>query len=819
MQIKPDSKAKLACEKAGNKWLILAYSFNIDGNAASQTITDRIPTFLNDGIKPVVISAPTGKKDCLIPHYQIFSAAPSGILFEIRHIINAKYKSHFLKEFLKALLLVLLLPFYILEKFFIHLDSHWSWHLSAFFKGAWAVRKHKPDIIYSTAGPSCTHWAGYLISKAFGLPWLVELHDPLINDTNEKKWQFYYFKRWLEKTIVKHASAIIFFTNSALESARKRNNNFENGFVIRPGATNIYAINTKYTPGAKMHFGHFGALTGNRNLKIFIKALFKIFSSNPDLRSKVILDVYGANLDDVSQKAIEEYPLGEALQVHGRLEYDPKTRKTGRQQVFEAMHRQDILLLLHGEGVMCKEYIPSKTYEYLLTDRPILGLVEPKSELDLILRQDNHIIVDGNNMDAVKKAILTTIRLWESNRLPHPANELSYRVENAAKKIENIATDIFVNFSAIKAEKLNSSKSFKKILIIIRRSLGDVLATSPMINAIYEYDTETQIDLLVNKNTKGIAKCIKHVSKVLCYDYDWWNKGIGKGLINEFLLLKKISKKYDLAISLTANERSTIYSIMSGRTSIAATDVILENSWWRKAFLSDTYKFAPDCHIVLNNLATIKTLGIPVEKINLSACYPKVAGDNIRRLLDAAKIDKFIIFHPSARYEYKVYPRKLRNKLLTYLNNIGVPIVITGGGSNIDLHIAAELPELKNIYNFIGKTTLEEAIALTDHSLGYIGMDTFNMHIAAAFNKKIVAIFGPTLPQIWSPWSNSLQTHARDNNEPIQRYGDISLIRADHGCVSCGLAGCNDSNYRSKCLHEISPEIIFKEVQLRWPAP
>lgn len=803
------------CEKTGKKWLILAYLFNVDGNAASQTITDRIPFFCENGIKLIVISSPTGRRDTRFPHYQIFSVAPSGILFEVRHIINSKFKSHFLRKFLKTLLFALLSPFYLIEKIFVHLDSHWSWYLGAFLKGAWAVKKYKPDIIYSTAGPSCTHLAGYLLSKTFNIPWLAELHDPLIYDVQEKKWQFYYFKKWLEKKIIRYASAVIFFTNAALESAKLRNNNFENGFVLRPGSTNLYSLNIKYTPGAKIHFGHFGALAANRNLKTVIKTLYEIFRDNPELASKVTLDIYGANLDDVSKKSSEEYSLGEALRVHGRLEYDSTTRKTGRQQVLEAMYQCDVLLLLHGEGVMCKEYIPSKTYEYLLTGRPILGLIEPCSELYLMLKGDSHIVVDGNNMDKVKEAFLTTIRLWEAHRLPLPENKLLYKVENTAKQIEKIAEDISLNYS-IEAEKFNSLRSFKKILIIIRRSLGDVLATSPMINALYEFNPNAQIDLLVNEDTYRMARAIKHVNKVLCYDYAWWDKGTVNGVKNEFLLLKKIIKKYDLAISLTANERSTIYSIMAGRVSIAATDVVLDKSWWRKVLLSNTYTFKPDCHIVLNNLATIRTLGIPVKKIHLSACYSGAAGDNVRYLLNEYGIDKFIIFHPSARYKYKVYPRNLRDKLLKHLDSMGIPIVITGGRSNIDLQIANELPKLKNIYNFIAKTTIEEAIALTDFSMGYIGMDTFNMHIAAAFSKKIVAIFGPTLPQIWSPWSNSLQTHAHANKQAIQRYGDITLVRADKECVSCGLAGCEDTNSRSKCLDEIAPETIFEEVKLRW---
>ena len=47
--------------------------------------------------------------------------------------------------------------------------------------------------------------------------------------------------------------------------------------------------------------------------------------------------------------------------------------------------------------------------------------------------------------------------------------------------------------------------------------------------------------------------------------------------------------------------------------------------------------------------------------------------------------------------------------------------------------------------------------ALSELSLAYIGMDTLNMHIAAAQNKRIFAIFGPTNLTMWSPWSNELK--------------------------------------------------------------
>ena len=66
-------------------WLIISHAFNMDGRAASQTITDKIPHLIEQGITPHVISSPTGTKSKTHPHYQVWSLAPSGLRFEIRH--------------------------------------------------------------------------------------------------------------------------------------------------------------------------------------------------------------------------------------------------------------------------------------------------------------------------------------------------------------------------------------------------------------------------------------------------------------------------------------------------------------------------------------------------------------------------------------------------------------------------------------------------------------------------------------------------------------------------------------------------------------
>ena len=93
-------------------------------------------------------------------------------------------------------------------------------------------------------------------------------------------------------------------------------------------------------------------------------------------------------------------------------------------------------------------------------------------------------------------------------------------------------------------------------------------------------------------------------------------------------------------------------------------------------------------------------------------------------------------------------------------------------------------------------------------------MDTLNMHIAAAQNKRVFAIFGPTILSMWSPWSNELQLSAKED-KPIQSYGNITIFQANMSCVACGQAGCDNSHGKSECLDNINPRVIFNEVE-KW---
>jgi heptosyltransferase III len=349
----------------------------------------------------------------------------------------------------------------------------------------------------------------------------------------------------------------------------------------------------------------------------------------------------------------------------------------------------------------------------------------------------------------------------------------------------------------------------KKIIIIIQRSNGDVFLSSSLIKALYEYYESPHIDLLVNNDTISIAELIPYVENIYTFSYivkknNRWRQ--------EKNLIIQLFKKYDLSINLTASDRSVLYALIAGKKAISAIEINNKKSWWKRKLLNYYYYFDSSKHILLNNLEPLRILKIKYDNFQQPIKFSNEDYSKIKNKLKRNRIDKFFIFHPSAQYNYKIYPKILRDELLGFLNTLEIPIVITGGNSNIDLKIKNEIPTLSNIYNFIGETDLKDYFILSELAFAYIGMDTLNMHIAASQNKRIFAIFGSTKLSMWSPWSNQLKT-STSINKSIQTYGKNTIFQSSLPCKVCGIIGCGNNHGNNEFPYIIEPKEIFREIK------
>ena len=417
-------------------WLVLSHAFNMDGRAASHTITDKIPHLLARGVKPIVLSAVTGRQDELVEHHRLLPFSAVGLRFDLRHVLKRHVRSKAVYKTAVGSMTLLLSPLYLLEKIFIRLEPQWSWFFPAYLQGAKIIRERHPGLIYSTGGANSAHLAGYFLAKKFSLPWVAEIHDPMIYRNWERRKMAYRFAAWLEGKICQRADVAIWFVETALARARARHPDLgDRGKVMVPGADRPAFAKMPYARGAELVIGHFGSLAPTRNLAGFLEGLKKVLGKRPDLSGIIRIEVYGSGLDAVSTRAVANFPFPGMVREIGRLELDPATGESGRDRVLKRMQTVDALLLLHGTGDFCEEYIPSKLYEYLWTQRPIIGLVWKNPHLHRILSELGHWPVAADDDQGIVAAIEDLVARWERDDLRDSGRDSPYSTEAAVVQL------------------------------------------------------------------------------------------------------------------------------------------------------------------------------------------------------------------------------------------------------------------------------------------------------------------------------------------------------------------------------------------------
>jgi glycosyltransferase involved in cell wall biosynthesis len=425
------------------RWLVLAHAFNMDGRAASQTITDKLPHLERAGIELVVLSGVSGRHDTHYEHYQLWPSGPAGIRFELRHVLRKRLGSGLRYRAVMLPLSLLLLPFMLVEKLVRPVESSWSWWLSAYLKGRKLTRERKFDLIYSTGGAFAAHIAGAALKRATGIRWLAEVHDPMVVPGTTPTTPQQKMQARVETTICREADIAIWFTDQALASARKRNPELgERGHMMLPGVDAPPFALEPYRLGEKFVIGHFGSLSETRNLASTIAALDFLVDQQPEMNGRIELHVYGGPLDPISALAVAT-ARHSTVRHFGRIEADPVSGKSGREQILQRMRSADVLLLLHGVEPICAEYIPSKMYEYLWMQRPILALVHQNPQMAELVRGMGHLAIDtapeysdtADMASATSTALQRLTKQWSRGALPDNGTPSPYTTRASAVQL------------------------------------------------------------------------------------------------------------------------------------------------------------------------------------------------------------------------------------------------------------------------------------------------------------------------------------------------------------------------------------------------
>jgi len=269
----------------------------------------------------------------------------------------------------------------------------------------------------------------------------------------------------------------------------------------------------------------------------------------------------------------------------------------------------------------------------------------------------------------------------------------------------------------------------KKILIIRFSSIGDIVLTTPVVRCIRQQISGCEIHYLTKAQFVSIISENPYIDRIFTI----------KNSINEVIPALK-AEKYNLVIDLHKNFRSLGVRLRLGKKSYSFPKLNLKK-WLLVHFKMNRM---PDLHIVDRYFEAIKKTGVKNDLAGLDYFIPEKDEVNLASLPPEFQ-DGYAGLVIGGKHKTKQLPVE---KTIDLCQKLHFPVIILGGKE--DKAEAEKIVEFAGgmIFNACGLYNMNQSASLVKQAKVIITNDTGLMHVAAAFHKKIVSVWGNTVPEL-----------------------------------------------------------------------
>ena len=335
----------------------------------------------------------------------------------------------------------------------------------------------------------------------------------------------------------------------------------------------------------------------------------------------------------------------------------------------------------------------------------------------------------------------------------------------------------------------NNSFTPLKILIIAPSWVGDLVMAQSLLKLLKQQNTFSQIHIVVSEYLVPLVQRMPEVEKILISPFKHGELCIRQRIA----FAKKIQhENYDQAIVLPNSWKSALIPFFAN---------IPKRTGWRgemRYFLLNDIRILKPQKLLLMverflALGLLKNKNIPKNYFLPQLETTKQFIEQTLKKLNLTITTKPILaFCPGAEYgPAKRWPTNYFAKVAKEKVKEGWEIWLFGG--NKDQEITAKIQEESGnvCIDLAGKTNLGEAIDLLSLSTFVVTNDTGLMHVAAALDKPMIAIYGSSSPSFTPPLSNKAK-----------------IISLNLECSPCFARVCPKNHF--KCMQDLFPEMIIK---------
>lgn len=330
-----------------------------------------------------------------------------------------------------------------------------------------------------------------------------------------------------------------------------------------------------------------------------------------------------------------------------------------------------------------------------------------------------------------------------------------------------------------------------KILIIGPSWVGDAMLMQPMLLRLRQRHPECRIDVLAPPWTAALLGAMPEIDEVIINPFPHGELRLGA----RYRLGKQLrAAQYDQAIVLPGSLKSALvpyFAQIPLRTGFVGE--------LRYGLLNDARKLSkkrlPLMVERFAQLAEDRQGAIPRPLANPRLEISAARRDEVLHKLGLATDQPIAVFCPGAEFgPAKRWPVPYFAEIAQRLQKHGFAIWLVGSAK--DREIADKIVSMGNFAtrNLCGSTDLADAIALLSCAELVISNDSGLMHIAAALNRPMLALFGSSSPQFTPPLSSNAE-----------------VVKLDLKCSPCFKRECPLGHFN--CMMKLTPDLVWNKIE------
>lgn len=342
----------------------------------------------------------------------------------------------------------------------------------------------------------------------------------------------------------------------------------------------------------------------------------------------------------------------------------------------------------------------------------------------------------------------------------------------------------------------------EKLLVIALSGIGDALMFTPALQLIKKHKPELTIDALVMyKGVEDIYTRTGLFDKVHYFNF------LKAGAVSSLSYVLKLRGLYSHSINVypaNRKEYNIIAFLMGAKTRGGINYKRAANK--ELGFLNNVSISEDDTrhNVMLNALLAGKMFGFSVEDappllFSLTENDKKAANEFIASLPEEKRIIGFhtgcslLKNHIKRRWEPEKFIA-LATKLITEKDAV---VLLFGGPDEAELNKEIHARVNSEFCRIVVTSNLAESAAIMKHCDTFVSNDSALMHVAAAMQKKVIAIIGPTNTAYIHPWKTEYT------------IASLGLDCAPCFFYSPSPLSCSRTDVQFKCIKELSVEYVY----------